>query len=84
MMKNLEEIDMPTKKKKEIDLENLTPEEELKLEIAEEIGVLDKVLKGGWGTLSARETGRIGGILGTRNKKKRAQEKKEEQEEKNS
>ena len=75
---------MPTKKKKEIDLENLTPEEELKLEIAEEIGVLDKVLKGGWGTLSARETGRIGGILGTRNKKKRAQEKKEEQEEKNS
>ena len=38
---------MPTKKKKEIDLENLTPEDEMKLEIAEEIGVLDKVLKGG-------------------------------------
>lgn len=75
---------MPTKKKKEIDLENLTPEEELKLEIAEEIGVLDKVLSGGWGTLSARETGRIGGILGTRNKKKKAQDKKETEEGKNS
>lgn len=65
---------MTAKKKKEIDLENLTPEEEIKLEIAEEIGVLDKVLSGGWGTLSAKETGRIGGILGTRNKKKKAQE----------
>lgn len=64
---------MPTKKKKEIDLENLTPEEELKLEIAKEIGVFDKVLNGGWGMLSARETGRIGGILGTRNRKKKVQ-----------
>ncbi len=71
---------MPTKKKKEIDLENLTPEDEMKLEIAEEIGVLDKVLKGGWGTLSARETGRIGGILGTRNRKKKAQEEKTSEE----
>jgi len=75
---------MPTKKKKEIDLENLTPEDEMKLEIAEEIGVLDKVLSGGWGTLSARETGRIGGILGTRNKKKKAQEQKAAEEGKNS
>ena len=71
---------MPAKYKKKIDLENLTPEDEMKLEIAEEIGVLDKVLKGGWGTLSARETGRIGGILGTRNRKKKAQEEKASQE----
>ncbi len=71
---------MPAKNKKKIDLENLTPEDEMKLEIAEEIGVLDKVLKGGWGTLSARETGRIGGILGTRNRKKKAQEEKASQE----
>jgi len=72
---------MPTRKKKEIDLENLTPEEELKLEIADEIGVLDKVLKGGWGMLSARETGRIGGILGTRNRKRKAEKESQQKEE---
>jgi len=42
-----------------------TPEdvERLKLEIAEEIGLLDKVQKEGWAGLSAAETGRIGGLM---------------------
>lgn len=35
----------------------------LKYEIAEELGLLDKVDKYGWGGLSAQETGRIGGLL---------------------
>ena len=56
------------KKKKELDLDNLTPEEMLKLEIAAEIGVYDKVLQGGWRCLTAKESGRIGGIM-TRRKK---------------
>ncbi len=56
------------KKKKEIDLDHLTPEEALKLEIAAEIGVYDKVLQGGWRCLTAKESGRIGGIM-TRKKK---------------
>lgn len=43
-------------------------EERLKLEIARELGVLDRVLEGGWGALSAKETGRIGGIMGKRKK----------------
>jgi len=60
---------MTKKKDKTIDLDNLTPEEELKLEIATEIGVYDKVLEGGWRVLSAKESGRIGGIL---SKRKRA------------
>jgi len=60
---------MTKKKDKTIDLDNLTPEEELKLEIAAEIGVYDKVLEGGWRVLSAKESGRIGGIL---SKRKRA------------
>lgn len=46
----------------------MTPEEELKYEIAEELGLLDQVLKGGWKSLSAKETGRIGGLM---TKKKR-------------
>lgn len=42
--------------------------EELKLEIAEELGLLDKVKEVGWAGLSAKETGRMGGIL-TRRKR---------------
>lgn len=59
---------MSKKKEKKIDLNNLTPEEELKYEIAEELGLLDKVLENGWKSLTAKETGRIGGMM-TRRKK---------------
>lgn len=64
---------MPKKKNKPIDLRNLTPQEQLKLEIAQEIGVFDKVVAGGWRCLSAKESGRIGGLM-TR-KKRELQEK---------
>ncbi len=56
------------KKQKKIDLDNLTPEEEMKLEIAEEIGVYDKVLAEGWRSLSAKESGRMGGLIAKRKK----------------
>ena len=62
-------------KKKKIDLRNLEPEEQLKYEIAEELGVLDKVLEDGWKSLSAKETGRIGGLM---TKRRREEKKKEE------
>jgi len=42
--------------------------EKIKYEIAEELGLKDKVEKFGWGALTAEETGRIGGIM-TRKKK---------------
>ena len=35
----------------------------MKYEIAEELGLLDRVKKDGWKSLSAKETGRIGGIM---------------------
>lgn len=54
---------MSPKKEKKIDLDNLTPEESLKLEIAAEIGVYDKVLTQGWRSLTAKESGRIGGMM---------------------
>lgn len=63
-------------KKKEIeiktleDIQQLEPDERLKYEIANEIGVFDKVITGGWRSLSAKESGRIGGILANRNKPK--------------
>jgi small acid-soluble spore protein F (minor alpha/beta-type SASP) len=37
--------------------------ENLKYEIAEELGLLEKVKKGGWGLLSSEESGRIGGLM---------------------
>lgn len=40
----------------------------LKYEIAEELGLLDKVLKNGWKSLTAKETGRIGGLVTKRKK----------------
>ena len=52
-----------SKKEKKINLHALTPEESLKYEIAEELGLLDKVLDKGWKQLSAKETGRSGGLV---------------------
>lgn len=38
----------------------------LKYEIAEELGVLDKAIESGWKSLSAKESGRIGGLISKR------------------
>ena len=59
------------KKKKPIVLSEIKEEEKLKYEIAEELGLLDRVLSDGWSSLSARETGRIGGMLRQRHQKQR-------------
>ena len=40
----------------------------MKYEIAEELGLLDKVKEGGWKSLSAKESGKIGGIMAKRKK----------------
>lgn len=45
------------KQDKTIDLKNLTPNDKMKYEIAEELGLLDRVKKDGWKSLSAKETG---------------------------
>ena len=47
---------MSKKKEEKINLNKIPQEEQLKYEIAEELGVLDKVLEGGWKSLSAKET----------------------------
>ncbi len=57
---------MSGKKRQPVNLSELTEDEKLKYEIAEELGLLDKVLKEGWRTLSAKETGRIGGLMAGR------------------
>ena len=58
-------------KEKEVEayLRGELPEEErIKYEIAEELGILDKVLENGWKSLSAKETGGIGGLMTGRKK----------------
>lgn len=60
---------MTKKKEKPVDLEHLEPQEKLKYEIAEELGLLDKVLEGGWKSLSSKETGKIGGLITKRKRK---------------
>ncbi len=67
-------------KKKKVDLTNLEPEEQLKYEIAEELGLLDKVVSDGWKSLSAKETGRIGGLITKRKKEMKIRLQKEDEE----
>ena len=45
--------------------------EQLKYEIAEELGLLDKVLEGGWRSLTSKETGKIGGLVTKRRREMR-------------
>lgn len=54
------------KKKKE-----LTKDDLLKLEIAEELGLADKIKDIGWGGLTAKESGKIGGIMTSRKARKK-------------
>lgn len=57
----------------------LSPEDKMKLEIAEELGLLEKVQNGGWKVLSAKETGRIGGMMTKRKREMNKQKAKEEE-----
>ncbi|WP_416198174.1 MAG: Small, acid-soluble spore protein, alpha/beta type [Sporanaerobacter sp.] len=50
------------KKKEKIE----TLEDKLKYEIAEELGLINKINEVGWGGLTAKESGKIGGIITVR------------------
>ena len=63
------------------DPSNLTPEEAMKFEIASELGLADKVLESGWRSLTAKESGRIGGLI-TRKKREMKRMEQEAAEEK--
>ncbi|MDR1001596.1 MAG: alpha/beta-type small acid-soluble spore protein [Clostridiales bacterium] len=46
----------------------LTDSDMLKYEIADELGLLDKVRSTGWKSLTSKESGRIGGLMHKRAK----------------
>ena len=48
---------------------DLTENDLIKLEIAKEIGLIDKIDELGWGGLTAKESGRIGGIMTAKKRK---------------
>lgn len=75
-MKENKECEGMGKTKKPIDMSKVKPEDMMKYEIAKELGVFDQVLAHGWGSLSAKETGKIGGIM-TKRKRELLQKQEE-------
>ncbi len=63
---------MSKNKKGPLNLAEMTPEELLKFEIAEELGLGERVLKGGWRCLTSKESGRIGGLIAKKKREMRA------------
>ena len=59
---------MENREKQDFCWENLPEQERMKYEIAEELGLLDRVREYGWKSLSAKETGKIGGMMTRRNR----------------
>jgi Small, acid-soluble spore proteins, alpha/beta type. len=71
-MKDLENAEFEKDKKgKTIKkrLKRIDPLEPLKLEIAAELGLLEQVQTKGWHTLTAKDAGRIGGLMNQRRKR---------------
>ena len=52
----------------------LTPDEKMKCEIAEGLGLYELVKAGGWKSLTAKQAGQIGGIM-SRRKRERTKQK---------
>ncbi|MCJ7856188.1 alpha/beta-type small acid-soluble spore protein [Lachnospiraceae bacterium NSJ-143] len=50
--------------------------EKLKLEMARELGLFDKVMAGGWKNLTSKESGRIGGKISAKLRNKDAEKNK--------
>lgn len=53
----------PGTKQKKPKLKLKTPMDFLKMEIAAELGLAERVLSEGWGGLSTAESGRVGGLM---------------------
>jgi hypothetical protein len=58
-----------TKPKAKLRVKRIDPLEPLKMEIAEELGLIDQIKSKGWHSLSAKDAGRIGGLMTQRRRK---------------
>ena len=57
------------KEKSKPRVKRIDPLEPLKMEIAAELGLLEQVNSEGWHSLSAKDAGRIGGLMTQRRKR---------------
>ncbi len=57
--------------KKKVELDENT----MQFEIAEELGLADKIRTEGWAGLTAKESGKIGGIITSRKRKEERKQK---------
>ena len=64
------------KTKKKMDWEDMTPQEQLKFEIAQELGLGDQVIEKGCRSLTAKESGKIGGLMTKRKREMNQQDSK--------
>ena len=55
-------------------IKDLTTEQKMKYEIAKELGLYEQVIEKGWQSLSAKQTGKIGGMMTRRKKELQAKE----------
>ncbi|AET69105.1 small, acid-soluble spore protein, alpha/beta type [Desulfosporosinus orientis DSM 765] len=56
-------------KKAKVKVKRIDPLEPLKMEIAAELGLLEQINQKGWHSLSAKDAGRIGGLMTQRRRK---------------
>jgi small acid-soluble spore protein F (minor alpha/beta-type SASP) len=56
-------------KKSKVKVKKIDPLEPLKMEIAAELGLLNRIQNNGWHSLSAKEAGKIGGLMTQRRRK---------------
>lgn len=62
-----------TSKSGKVRVKKVDPLEPLKMEIAQELGLLPKIKNFGWDALSAQEAGRIGGLITQRRRRQQAE-----------
>jgi len=58
--------------KPKVKVKRIDPLEPLKMEIAAELGLLNQINSNGWHSLTAKEAGKIGGLMTQRNRKKQS------------
>ncbi len=68
-VKKMTEVRKVMKQKLPIDISKIAPEDKIKYEMAKELGLYDQVIQHGWGSLSAKQTGKIGGMIAGKRRK---------------
>ena len=68
-----------SKKKEVFDPHNMSAQDQLKFEIAQELGLDGKVIESGWRSLTAKESGKIGGLITKRKREMKKEALQQEQ-----